>query len=438
MRLGTLSINSKGNGFLLGGEPWFWLADTCWSAFTSITLEDWAYYLDRRAEQGFNVVQVNTLPQWDRCRPDLGIYPYASTDGTVFDWNCPNPAYWERVHTMCAMAAERGMRMALVVLWCSFVPGTWGEHVMERNGATCMPREEVAPHIARVLEAAGEFDPVLFVSGDTDFRFERAIDFYEYALDEVVRQAPGLLRSMHIVRGIDELPERYLDRLDFYTFQSGHNAAEQAKSYTLAEAFAERYPGKPLINAEPCYEQMGASHLVYRRFDEGDARAAAWSSILSGACAGVTYGAHGVWNWQTSRTEASMLGEGFDAPFRWYEAMQFPGAWSYGQIREVVEHLALRAAERGEVMTCEPVGVERPEIRAAWFGDTALVYLPFPTSFVVPARSGATGACRIKVLSCSDGHVAHLPAATVRLDGGVEVAQHPFAGDALIIIERMR
>lgn len=85
MALGKLSVNDRSDGFTLDGKPWFWLADTCWSAFTSIELSDWKYYLARRAEQGINVLQINTLPQWDRCRPDLGIYPYASEDGTVFD-----------------------------------------------------------------------------------------------------------------------------------------------------------------------------------------------------------------------------------------------------------------------------------------------------------------------------------------------------------------
>ena len=89
MTLGKLAVNDRRDGFTLDGKPWFWLADTCWSAFTSIELADWDYYLARRAEQGINVLQINTLPQWDRCRPDLGLYPYASEDGTVFDWSTP-------------------------------------------------------------------------------------------------------------------------------------------------------------------------------------------------------------------------------------------------------------------------------------------------------------------------------------------------------------
>lgn len=77
MSLGKLTVNGRQDGFLCEGKPFFWFADTCWSAFTSIAEADWDYYLTRRAEQGMNVLQINTLPQWDRCCPDLGIWPYA-------------------------------------------------------------------------------------------------------------------------------------------------------------------------------------------------------------------------------------------------------------------------------------------------------------------------------------------------------------------------
>ena len=175
MALGTLTVNEKGDGFLCDGKPWFWLADTCWSAFTSITLEDWDYYLARRAEQGINALQINTLPQWDRCRPDLGIYPYASEDGTVFDWSQPNPAYWERARKMCRMAVEHGIRPALVLMWCNYVPGTWGAAIAERTGATTMPLDEVVCHVRRVVEYLDEFDPVYVVTGDTDWRADECL-----------------------------------------------------------------------------------------------------------------------------------------------------------------------------------------------------------------------------------------------------------------------
>lgn len=100
MSLGKLTVNSRQDGFLCEGKPFFWFADTCWSAFTSIAEDDWDYYLTRRAEQGMNALQINTLPQWDRCCPDLGIWPYASEDGVHFDWSRPNQAYWDRAAAM--------------------------------------------------------------------------------------------------------------------------------------------------------------------------------------------------------------------------------------------------------------------------------------------------------------------------------------------------
>ena len=296
MALGKLAVNDRSDGFTLDGKPWFWLADTCWSAFTSIELADWDYYLARRAEQGINVLQINTLPQWDRCRPDLGLYPYASEDGTVFDWSTPNEAYWQRAREMCRMAVERGIRPALVLLWCNYIPGTWGANISEKLGVPLLPFEEVRPHIERVVEHLGEFDPVYVVAGDTDFKADEAIRYYEEGFSAICELAPDSLRCVHINRGNRSIPEQFVDRVDFYMYQPGHNYEGQDEAWRLPEDFCSRYPKKPLLNSEPCYEQMGASRNVYWRFSAQDCRASAWSGILSGATAGLTYGAHGVWN----------------------------------------------------------------------------------------------------------------------------------------------
>ncbi|WP_303032735.1 apiosidase-like domain-containing protein, partial [Dubosiella newyorkensis] len=53
------------------GKPFFYLGDTCWSAFTNISDGEWAYYLNKRKAQGFNVLQINILPQWDASQTEL-------------------------------------------------------------------------------------------------------------------------------------------------------------------------------------------------------------------------------------------------------------------------------------------------------------------------------------------------------------------------------
>lgn len=429
MSLGTLTVNERHDGFLCEGRPWFWLADTCWSAFTSITLEDWDYYLTRRAEQGINVLQINTLPQWDRCRPDLGIYPYASEDGTHFDWSAPNQAYWDRAREMCRMAVAHGIRPALVLVWLNYVPGTWGSRIAVKTGADVMPREEVTRHVRRVVEALDEFEPVYIVSGDTDFPTDETIAYYEDALACVCELAPTRLRTMHINRANRTLPEQYLDRLDFYMFQPGHNYEGQPEAWKLPADFRANYPEKPMVNSEPCYEMMGASRNVYWRFGPKDCRASAWSSILAGASAGVTYGAHGIWNWQTSRAEGSVLGEGFDAPFRWQEALQFPGVWDFGLIPQILGWLTHEGAD-AVVPAQDVLDDTREPIRVARVGEQVVAYVPFATALAL--KLDGAGAWTATALDLETKRVAHLP--VTAYEGGVRVAQHPFAHDALVVV----
>mgnify|MGYP002230522784 CR=1 FL=1 len=95
----------------------------------------------------FNVLQINTMPQWDRCISDIGLYPFATADGHRFDFTKLNEAYYEHAVRMCEQAKEEGFQLALVVLWLNYVPGTWGSKVMDCN---VMPKE-LLKHIQKRL-----------------------------------------------------------------------------------------------------------------------------------------------------------------------------------------------------------------------------------------------------------------------------------------------
>ena len=238
---------------------------------------------------------------------------------------------------------------------------------------------------------------------------------------------------MHINRGNRALPEQFADRLDFYMFQPGHNYSGQEEAWKLPEDFRAQYPKKPMVNSEPCYEQMGASRNVYWRFTAQDCRASVWSSILAGASAGITYGAHGVWNWQTSQSRGSVLGEGFDMPFRWQECLQFAGVWDFGLIEHVLRGLGTTSADGAVAVepAQELLDDAREAIRVARVGERVVVYLPRTTAVKLKLEGGTT-AWNAVAFDLENKRVANLPVKDA--DGEVRVAQHPFEHDALLVV----
>lgn len=422
--MSRLQIHPNGKNFLLEGKPFFYLGDTIWSAFTNITLEEWEYYLSIRKKQGFNVLQINTMPQWDRCMSDVGTYPFRTEDGCHFDFNEWDDSYYERARTMCRMAREQGFWLALVVLWLNYVPGTWGSRILDIN---VMPAALVRKYTRRIVKEFDEFEPIYVVSGDTDFDTPEAISYYQTALDVLCEESPETLKTMHIKRGYDVIPEVFLNKMDFYMFQSGHNSKEQHMAYYLPENFIKKYPGKPMLNAEPCYEQMGYSRQEYGRFEAMDIRKAAWSSILSGACAGVTYGAHGVWNWQkVNKPKNRVLGEGFDEALPWQDAIKFPGAWDYGMIRNILEEHNCQELQPAN----EYLENDAKEIRMAISNDRYFIYIPYNTAVTINMKLDGYQA---RAIDLTTKRIAYIE---TRIEGSrTLIGMHPFQNDVLLIVE---
>jgi hypothetical protein len=113
--------------------------------------------------------------------------------------------------------------------------------------------------------------------------------------------------------------------IDFNMYQSGHMVETQDLAYVLARKLLDQGAGKPIVNGEPCYE--GIAHLFKEdRFTAFDVRRATWHSLLSGAKAGIAYGAHGIWGWHS---EGKVFDSAFVSgmPYDWRTALGFRGAW---------------------------------------------------------------------------------------------------------------
>ncbi|MDD9149990.1 MULTISPECIES: apiosidase-like domain-containing protein [unclassified Sporolactobacillus] len=363
--------------FVKDGKPFFYLADTCWSAFTNITLDEWNYYLDFRAAQGFNAVQINILRQWDASGSDLGYEPFPVThEGNQYnyDFSQLNEEYFDRADLMLQMVRDHDMIPALVLLWANYVPGTWASALALNNQ---IPYKDIGQYASYVTKRFKKFQPIYFVSGDADFPTDETVRYYSKAFKVVKENDPSAIYSFHIKGRFIDLPEEFLNSVDFFSYQSGHNLDGQATAYQIPVQLREKGFAGPIVNAEPCYENISYSRNKYGRYSARDVRKASWSSILSGADAGLTYGAHGIWSWHRHGQSFGIVeGEGFLTPFDWRDALHFKGANDISFLKETVSSLF----EGSEIIPVSQNVNDEPSIRVASNREKALFVIYVPTN----------------------------------------------------------
>lgn len=332
---GPLSIHTSGRGFAhADGTPVFWLADTAWAAPAHATKDEWRDYVAHRARQGFNVVHVNALPQWDASGPALR-QPFAKHAGRD-DLTQPNPEYFRFLDDVVRTAADAGLISAMVILWFENTPADnedWTVIVPRRGPFT----EDTAGLFARFLTARYEaFGTTWIISGDSGFAAPASVALYDIAAKTVRATAvrPPIMTA-HLNGGTP--PPLALNArgwLDYHMFQSCHfsDSARRAQHYAAeARMFL---PRRPVLNGEPCYDglrQMDQPALADRRFDRADVRRVCWVSVLSGASAGLTYGAHGIWPWHRDGQDYGPIHYG--SPLDWRQALMLDSAEDVVRLR---------------------------------------------------------------------------------------------------------
>lgn len=315
------------------GRKVFYLADTVWSAFSKASIEEWEYYLDYRKSQNFNVLQINILKQYDAGEKEKQLVSFNYNEDGSIDFYSFNPAYFQKAQIMLDMAVKKGFIPALVVLWGNYVKDTWQA---KNDASMVMPYDAVKPYTEFVIKTFSEYNPIYLISGDTDFGSDETIRYYKAAMDTIKSLSPSSLTTLHPYYKPD-LPDEIIhsENLDFYMYQSSHSIEGQYACHQHAKHLCNSLVKRPVINGEPCYEGHGYG-FKYGRFSAFDVRKAMWQSVLAGAKAGVTYGAHGIWSWHTKGS--AFNGEAYSSmPYDWKTALYFEGAWDAGYLRWVFE-----------------------------------------------------------------------------------------------------
>lgn len=428
-------LKVNGQHFEKDGQRFFYLADTCWGAFTSIEMPDWRYYLDTRKSQGFNAIQINILRQWDSSLPLADREPFAITtheDGSYeYDFTKINEAYFDRAEEMLQEMVKRGMTPVLVLLWGNFVPDTWMAKFVTNNTISL---EEIRPYVTYAVKRFKKYDPVYFVSGDVGFTENgkqvpaTAIEYYREVLSAAKAEDPKGIYTFHINGESHDLPQEFVDQVDFYSYQSGHGYPGQKTAYEIPQALRNKqeYQG-PIVDAELCYEGMTKMRAPEpERYSAYDVRKAAWRAVLSGADAGLGYGTYGIWPWNDPNRPEAKLGSNFNVslrPYNWRDNLNFRGAKDVAFIKDAVLQYAADGLTPLPAFSKADVSV-----RAAESSDYYLIYLPTFNALSLEDLGIDVSDCRVIDLQTRDVRTGIVENNVLQMA--------PIMEDALVIIKK--
>lgn len=336
------------------GRPFLWLGDTAWFVMHRATRDEASYYLQIRAAQGFNVIQVMLLPECNSLRtPSVwGELPFEEQDPLR-----PREAYFKRVDDFIEEAATRGLQVALVAAWGDKVTAPWGDG--PRIFTTQDP--ERARRFGQWLgERYGKYNNVMwFMGGDRPPVIEDVPDnwcrlnatqagfppnqdwtpVWRAMAEGLLTGSKGRALISYHPQGGEASTSRYLHQepwLHLNSMQSGHGAGHDQPVWDWVARDYALTPAKPTFDSEPNYEDHPYNpwpkwNPSYGYFRDHDVRKQCWRSVLAGAC-GVTYGHHAVWQWANSRDEVIN-----HADRDWRDAMNRPAATQMRHLRALLE-----------------------------------------------------------------------------------------------------
>lgn len=416
LKHGALRLSNDGHHLVHDdGTPFFWLADTAWNGALRSSADDWERYLTDRASKRFTGIQFVTT-QWRGAQTDRdGQTAYHGYDNVQI-----HPPFFQRLDKRVDAVNEAGLLAIPVLLW------TLGD-VAHTPGK--LPRTQ-AVRLARYITARyGAHHTIWFLTGDEHFS-TAWMDRWAYAARAVVRQGPQYLswllnrpeyfrdrrrywrrtgravfsdpqhRTMATAHPRTQEwnlePFRSEDWYDLLVYQSSHGGGPDTLRWIHSGPPAEhwsRKPALPVINAEPGYEDLVAWNRPGRH-TAFDVRQQAYYSLLAAPPAGVSYGAHGVWSWETEPSiPRDHPGTGRARP--WDAALHFPGGEDLGHLAELLISVKGHQLRPDPLLVSPQPGTADPAAFAAAArtetGDRALIYLPTGGEIAVRIDSLATG-----------------------------------------------
>ena len=366
------TVSPNGHYLLRDGKVFFWLGDTGWELFHRLNREQASQYLKTRSSQGFNVIQAVVLAEFDGLHSPnaYGDLPLLHDDPAK-----PNENYFKQVDYIIDKAGDEGLVIALLPTWGDKVNISWGKGPVIFTPENALVygrwlgnRYKNRKNIIWIL--GGDRNP----QNDTDMKIWRSM-------------AAGILEGTERRALISYHPQPneqgsgqyfYNDTwFSFNMFQNGH--CRNTPVYDKIYAAWLRTPAKPVIDAEPIYEDHPVCFNVKDLGTSSayDVRQYAYLDLFSGAF-GHTYGCHDIWQFYSTEREA------INGPHvYWPAALELPGATQMKFVRKLMEShpLTERVPDQSLILENDLPAAER--IQATRGKDYIFIYSAAGRSFTV-------------------------------------------------------
>jgi hypothetical protein len=361
---------------LRDGKPFFYMGDTAWELFHRLNREQAEYYLKRRAEQGYTVIQAVVLAEFDGLRVPN---PYGDVPLEFDDPTKPVEKYFQHVDYVIDKANQYGLVVGLLPTWGDKVfKSSWGkgpEVFTPSNakiyGKWIANRYKDRKNIIWVL--GGDRNPR---PQTTDVEIWRAM---AAGIEEAIGGTDKAMISFHPQPNEASSAEWFHtdEWLDFNMFQNGH--CRDKTVYDYISRVYQKMPAKPVMDAEPIYEdhpvcfnakEFGTSNAY-------DVRRYAYLDLFAGAF-GHTYGCHDIWQFYSPYREA------VNSPhIYWQEAMELPAANQMKFVRQLMESRPMLERVPDQSLVEESNLYVGERIQATRGNDYAFVYAANGKPFTV-------------------------------------------------------
>jgi len=345
---GSLRVDASGRYMEhRDGTPFLWLADTWWGGISSRLRwpEGFRILASDRSEKGFSVIQIviGVFGNWPAERhydpggPTAAYERFNTDAGLAWEENGEsiNPGYFDLADLRVEALVSAGMVPCILSGWGNHIH--WlGVEGMKRYWRYLIARYGAYPVVWCLAgEATKQYHRSEDAEADSELQRRAWTDVAAYVREADPYHHPLTIHPRLHGSSRTEIADAGL--LDMDMLQTGHDDFTSIPSTIEAMATSvKREPRVPAIDAEVCYEGWsGVNGAAIQRF-------MFWACMLCGA-AGHTYGAEGVWQFNTREipfqgyADPPEGGPSFYGEVPWEDAYRLPGSKQVGLGKKLLE-----------------------------------------------------------------------------------------------------